>query len=71
MLPYFQTVGALLLGGKFLAAYVGAIRFLPGCSDVLLSILSIKTHSSMDIGLGYRCDLLHLTSVFLTMFLQI
>ena len=48
---YFQTSGVLLRAG-FIGRNLTAAGFLLRCSDVLCSLLSIKTHSSMVIRLG-------------------
>ena len=53
---YFQTLGTLLLNGNDSIGTISQYHFSPGCSDILLFIVSIKTHSSMDIRLGSYCS---------------
>ena len=52
---YFQTLGTLLLNGNDSISTISQIVFPSGCSDILLFIVSIKTHSPMDIRLGSHC----------------
>ena len=53
---YFQTLGTLLLNGNDSISTISQIVFRLGALMFYLFILSIKTHSSMDIRLGSHCN---------------
>ena len=52
---YFQTLGALVYAGNRWVQSCVAAGFFHRCSAILHHILSNKTSSSMDIGLGSCC----------------
>ena len=52
---YFQTLGALVYAGNRWGNRCVAAGFFHRCSAILHHILSNKTSSSMDIGLGSCC----------------
>jgi len=67
----FQTVGATLLGVKILAPMLAGIGFCLGALMYYYVFYQSKLIPRWLSGWGIVAILLHLTSVFLTMFLQI